>query len=643
MTKIYLIIVFSIWATPIFSQTLFSYGGIAVGTDEFLRAYNKNKLPVIDKEKSLREYVDLYAKFKLKVQAAKELQLDTMQQLKYDLQNFASQVQDSYLNDNKSVDALIDEAFERSQKDIHLLHFFVPLTFTSTTADSLKAYQLINLVSEQFKDAASDNFSLTKKMSEKYLTLSVSDLGFITAFSLPYQMENLVYQIKPGSFTKVYRSKAGVHVFKNIEERKSIGKWRIAQILFSLPPGADPIAIQQIKRKADSVYELLKAGSNFEELAKKLSDDRLTASTGGEIPAFGSGKFDAAFEAKVLEIKKDGDILKPIISSYGFHILKRLQQIVTSADKTDENYRNILKQQIEKDSRINVAKANFVKDILIKIGYKKALLVKDAELYRYADSVTALKTVGKFAINNKIIFSFAKKNFTVLDWLNFIKDFKLNTDVYKGENNIELLDKFISLSATDYYRKNLALYNADFKYQLQEFKEGNMLFEIMERNVWAKATNDSIELKKYYGDHSKKYIWDSSAAVILFNCSDSITAKNAVKNLKMGMAWKDIAAQSNSKIQADSGRYEIAQLQLPVNAKIYEGYVSEPLVNSGDNTTSFLKVMMIFPVKQQRNFTEARGLIINDYQNFLEEKWLILLKKRYPLILNEAVFNSLLK
>lgn len=643
MKKMYLLIAFTICATPIFSQILFTYGGIAVDTAEFLRAYNKNKLPVADKEKSLREYVQLYARFKLKVQAAKELKLDTLQQLRYDLQNFGSQVQDTYLNDNKSVDALIDEAFERSRKDIHLLHFFVPLTIKPTLADSLHAYQIINAVPEEFKNAASDNFFQTKKLSESYVPLQLSDLGYITVFSLPYAIENLVYNIKPGSFTKVYHTKTGLHIFKNIEERKSIGKWSIAQILLSIPPDADQVAILEIKRKADSVYALLKGGANFEALAKKISEDRLTAATGGELPSFGSGKFDVAFEAKILELKKDGDILKPFISSYGFHILKRLQQIDNPAAITDESYRNTLKQQVEKDARINVAKANFVKDILVKIGFKRNLLVKDAVLFKYADSISSTKMLGKYPINNKIIFSFVKKNYSGADWLNFIKDYKLNADVFKGESNAALLDKFISISATDYYRKNLTTYNADYKYQLQEFKEGNMLFEIMERNVWSKAANDSVGLKKYYDAHKTKYVWDSSATVLLFNCSDTGIAKKAIASLKNGMNWKAIAEQSNGKIQADSGRFEIAQLQITDTEKLEAGYISKPLLNSGDNTTSFIKVLLIFPTKQQRNFAESRGLIINDYQSFLEEKWLEQLKKRYPVIVNERVFKTLLK
>ena len=643
MKNLFLLLVLIFGTLKGFSQTIFTYGGTAVGADEFLRAYNKNKLPVTDKEKSLREYIELYSKFKLKVQAAKELKLDTLQQLKYDLKNFGSQVEDAYLNDNNSVSALVDEAFERSQKDIHILHFFVSLNNKSTHLDSLNAFKIINSVPEEFKNIAVDNFAATKKLSENYAPLSVSDVGFVTVFSLPYQMENLVYNIKPGSFTKVYITKTGLHIFKNIAERKSIGQWKIAQILLSIPPDADDIKKEEVRKKAQDVFKLLEGGENFETLAKKYSEDRLTATSGGELPAFGTGKFSAAFEDKVLELRKDGEILAPFLSAYGYHILKRLQQIPTPSEKADASYRINLQQQIEKDARINIAKETFVKNILTKIDFKRNKNVNDAELFRLADTVTQQRIVGKHAFNNKIIFTFLKKNYAVADWLDFIKNYKLNSDVYKGETNKELLEKYIATSATDYYRKHLAEYNMDFKYQLQEFKEGNMLFEIMERNVWNKASNDSVALQNYYKAHLKKYVWDSSANVLLFNCSDTVIANKAITSLKKGIGWKEIATQSNGKIQADSGRYEIAQLQLPAMQKITAGYISSPVLNSGDNTTSFLKVLLIFPTKQQRNFTEARGLIINDYQNFLEEKWLVELKKKYPVIVNEGVLQSLIK
>src|SRR5258708_20270980 len=61
-------------------------------------------------------------------------------------------------------------------------------------------------------------------------------IGYITVFTLPYELENLAYSTPAGKFSKPYRSKAGYHIFRNLGERKSLGKIKIAQIPLSFPP-----------------------------------------------------------------------------------------------------------------------------------------------------------------------------------------------------------------------------------------------------------------------------------------------------------------------------------------------------------------------------------------------------------------------
>jgi peptidyl-prolyl cis-trans isomerase SurA len=195
----------------------------------------------------------------------------------------------------------------------------------------------------------------------------------------------------------------------------------------------------------------------------------------------------------------------------------------------------------------------------------------------------------------------------------------------------------------EYYRKHLEEFNSEFKFQMQEFKEGNMLFEIMERNVWTKAANDSAGLHQYYNGHKANYKWAASADILLFNCSDTKVAQDAAAALQNGKSWKQIATESDGKIQSDSGRYELSQIQLPAGTATREGLVSVPVVNTSDNTSSFVKILTMYPANQQRSFDEAKGLVINEYQGYLEEKWLAELKKKYPLKVNEAVFQSLLK
>ena len=644
MKKIVVLLVVCLPAMQLFSQTLFTYGPYAVQKDEFLRAYNKNKTPVANKEQSLKEYLDLYTKFKLKVKAAQAQRLDTLQQLQYDLQNFRSQVAEGYMTDEKGLNELVDEAIQRGQKDIHVLHFYIAINAKISAADTLKAYKAMNELSDELKDGKQDYSAIVQEINEKNAGVKGADLGFITVLSLPYEIENLVYNLKPGDISRLYRNKSGLHIFKNAGERKSAGKWKVAQILFSIPPNVTGPELKAIEQKADSVYKLLKNGADFSALAKQFSEDKLTYMTGGEMPEFGTGKFELPFESKVFELKKDGDISQPIFTGYGYHIVKRLQQRdVPSEKKSDEVFLAELKKQITADTRINRVKAGFLKTIQVKTGYKRNTAIKDAELFRYADSVVATGLIGNYTLNKKTIFAFKQLNVKGADWLNFVKDYKLNRDVYKGESDSELWEKYISTTSFEYYRKHLEEYNVDFKYQMEEFKEGNMLFEIMERNVWSKAANDSTGLKKYYNEHKTSYTWAASADVILFNCGDQKVATAAVSALNSGKNWRQIAEESDGKIQSDSGRYELSQLQLPAGEVIKEGLVSAPLVNSGDNTTSFVKVLRLFPAKQQRSFEEAKGLVINDYQLYLEARWIEALRKQYPVKVNDTVLKSMLR
>ena len=641
MKKVCLLVLLSFAVSEIFAQPLFTYGNNAVSKEEFLRAYNKNKTPETDKEKALREYLDLYSKFKLKVKVAEEMKLDTIQQMQADIQNFRNQVEDTYMNDDKGLNDLIDEAFLRKQKDIHVLHFYVQLNDKMSAADSANAYKAINDAYDALKQAKDENDETIKNIIKSYPPVKGGDVGFITAFSVPYEYENIVYTLKDGETSKPYHSKNALHIFKNVGERKSIGKWKIAQILLAIPPNASAEAIKAIGEKADSIYNRLLTGDNFADLAKKYSEDKTTYMNGGEMPEFGTGKYNSVFEDNVLALKNDSDISKPFLTSYGYHIVKRLRQTPTPTEKTDDAYMTILRKQVIEDSRMASIKEKFLKDVLVKINYKKNPLAKEADIYRYSDSIISTKKLTDYPISHTILFTFNKEKIMGSDWLNYVyaksKESMLKTD------DKTLYNKYVDDAALEYYRKHLEEYNADFKYQMQEFREGNMLFEIMERNVWNKAASDSIGLRNYYNEHKEKYIWAESADVLMFSCADKKAAEEAADALKSGKDWKKIAEDSQGRIQSDSGRYEITQLQVPEGTKLSEGLITGPLINTTDNSASVVKILKIHLANEQRSFDEAKGLVINDYQNYLEDKWIAVLKKKYPVKVNEVVFQSLLK
>jgi peptidyl-prolyl cis-trans isomerase SurA len=635
MKKIFLAIVLLLAVSQLFSQTLFTYGKDAVSKDEFLRAYNKNKTPVTDKERSLRDYLDLYAIFKLKVKAATALKMDTLPQMRSDIENFRTQIVEGYLTDKNGVDGLVDEAFQRSQKDIHLLHFYVPISDKMTPADTAKAYNEVQAIYAALKSGKTDYQDLTQGSDQA----SFSDLGYITAFSVPYFYENIAYGLTVGESSAPFRTRTGWHIFKDADERISIGKLKIAQILLAIPQNPSGESMTVLRKKADSIYKLLQTGQDFATLAKKYSDDKLTFAGGGVLPDFGTGKYDPAFESKVLDIKKDSEIAAPFLTSYGYHIIKRLKQTPTPTSKTDDVYMDALKQHVLHDGRVNVVNEKFLHEVILpKTQYKRNTAVKDADLFRFADSAYLQKAVGNYSINNKEIFSFPHLSVKGVDWLNYVKDYKLK----KGETDKDIWDNYVAKKATDYYRDHLEEYNSEFKYQMQEFADGNLLFAIMDKKVWSKAATDSVGLVNYYDQHKEKYVWVKSVNVVLFTCNNTQEADTIKTQLRTGENWRKIAQASKGKSQGDSGRYEIAQIAIPAGTDLAEGSITNTMINKNDNTASFIQVLKIFPDNQPRSFSESKGLVINDYQNYLEEKWIQELKQKNPVKINEAVFQSLL-
>ena len=335
MKNILLLLALVVGFSPLFSQTLFTYGNNTVDKDEFLRAYNKNKTTTDDKEKSLREYLDLYSKFKLKVKAAKDAKLDTLPQLSGDLQNFRSQIEETYMTNDNAMNELTDEAFAHAQKDLHVIHFFFPIDAKTTAADSAKAIKAMQKVFTELTGGKKDYESLAAAASDNTVKIKTADIGYLTAFSVPYEYEKIIYALKTGEISKPYRSKNGLHIFKVIDERKGMGKWKIAQILFSVPPGDATVNNKIVQQKADSIYLKLQAGANFEEMVKLYSDDKLTYTSGGSMPEFTCGKYELPFETAVFKLTKDGEISKPFFTQFGYHIVKRVSVQPVQTTKAD--------------------------------------------------------------------------------------------------------------------------------------------------------------------------------------------------------------------------------------------------------------------------------------------------------------------
>ncbi|MEZ4906536.1 MAG: peptidylprolyl isomerase [Saprospiraceae bacterium] len=622
--------------------TLFTINGESVPVSEFLYIYQKNLGDKADFSKnSLQEYLDLFINFKLKVQKAKELKLDTTASFKREMAGYREQLAKSYLVDKEVNERMIKEAYDRMQKDLKVSHILIsfqpnqPEEKAEMLADSI--YGLLNS-GQSFQE-------LAKKYSDdKYTSGNGGDLGWVTAM-LPsgfYEFENEIYKLKKGEYSKPFKTQFGYHIVKLDNERPARGEIEASHIL--IRPTVNNVPVPNAKVKIDSIYNLLKKGENFVTLAREYSDDNKTAPKGGYLGFFGINKYDPIFEDKAFELEKDGDYTKPFLTSVGWHIIKRMSK---PGIKSYDDLKRTLANEINQNDRYEIGRKALTEKIKKEAGYTEN---KDALKYFTGlldnDFYTFKWNAPKY--NDMFLFKLANQDYELRDFVNFLKN---NQRERMGTNKSRTLTEAVN-SLFDTYVENecikfeeMGLENKydDFRFLMKEYTEGNLLFEVMENEVWNKASKDSTGLQNFFDMNRENYLWQPRAEVVEYtiNSNNKKLAEKIKKYAKSKTSDK-VINKFNKKgniVNFKSDKIEEKDL---TDMKFEAGYMTDLESLDNGNSYMFKKVENTLPITQ-KSLDDAKGYVIADYQEYLESNWIKDLKKQYPVKVNEQVFESLVK
>ena len=545
------------------------------------------------------------------------------------------------MSDPETMNRLVKEALERSKKDIHAGHIFIAIPNNDTVA----AYSTAQAAYARLKKGE-DFLKVAQEVSQDPgVKANKGDMGWITVFTLPYFFENKIYSLRPGTYSGIVRSKSGYHLFKNIGERKALGKMKARQILLAYPPDADDSTKKRVARRADSLYKRILAGEDFGKLATAYSNDYLTAVTGGNMPDFGVGQYDAEFESKVWTLSKDGAVTKPFPTSHGYHIVKRVSVSPVITDAANKMNEQELRTRINQDQGWKASREVIFEKVIKQAGYQQAAY-KPADLWAYTDSLLDRRPLGNGASikPDTRIFKIGDTAAKASDWIIFAQAFRMKQDGSGRRPYEDVMNDYVHSVVFQYYRDHLEQYNDEFRYQMNEFKDGNLFFEIMQQEIWNRAHSDSAELKALYETNKAKYNWNKSADAVVFFCADQAVAKSLYDKLKKKpQSWKDEVELVGDKVVADSARYEWQQIPNKNKAIPVNGMITTPVVNDTDNTVSFAYIIKTYPQTMPRTYEEAKGLVVNDYQSLLEAQWVKKLREKYPVKVNEQVFSSIAK
>lgn len=631
--------------------------GEGVHKSEFLYIYLKNNNDT-DKEKYKKEnldaYMELFINYKLKVAEAERLGYDTIPKLKSELSQYRRQLALPYMVDKDQNESLIKEAYDRTKNEVRASHILIRVKPDASPEDSLVAYNKImklreRIISgEDFGEVAAGRGGSEDPSAKT----NKGDLGYFSALQMVYPFEQAAFTTAVGEVSMPIRTRFGYHIIKTHDQRASRGKIKAAHIMVLSNDSMSDKEKEEAEKKINEIYGLLEEGQKFSDLAQKYSDDQSSKPKGGLLPIFGAGskqRMVPEFEEAAFALKADLDYSKPVKTAYGWHIIQRVE--VYPVASYDEMYRE-LKLKVEKDIRAQSTKDAFLNKLKKEYAYKDDK--SDDLLALFHGTMKNEIFIGKWkGLDNKdkheeVMFQFKDQFFTVADFEAYLIALNLQGSPQPIKPFIE--QQFEAWSRSElmkYEDSNLEKKYPEFKSLIQEYRDGILVFEIMQNEIWNKASEDTVGIKNYYEANKADFTYPVRYKGELYKCKDKETAKNVYSMVELDTLT---FGQIQEVVNKDS------QLNLVVKKHTFNSLTTEAFKKGkkGKKVRKFKKGLnkiyesndefYVFKVEdvlepRTREFKEAKGLVTAAYQNKLERDWLASLRKSHKIeIHQEALY-----
>jgi len=626
-------------------EVLFTVNEKPYYTDEFARVYKKNLDLVKDEsQKDLNQYLELFVGYKLKVNKAYKLGLQNNTQYQTELKSYRTQLAKNYFNDTKITQALMEEGYNRLQKEVRASHILIMVDENAAPEDTLKAYKKIEEVSK--KAMAGEDFGTlaTQYSEDPSAKDNKGDLGYFSAFRMVYPFENAAFTTAKGNVSKIIRTRFGYHILKVEDVRPNRGEVTVAHIMILNPKPEDQDQ-DKAKNTINDIYTKIQQGEKFEDLAKQFSEDKSSSSKGGVLNRFGSGQLSSEeFESAAFALTNPNDISKPFQSQFGWHIIKLIEK---HPIKTMDEMKNELESKIGKDDRSKKIVASLNEKLRKKYSYKKdskpygivAKLVTD-DFYEskwklpsnVEDYKATVLTINGKKIDGQTFLAYVDKQ--QKSGLK-VKPIAKLTDV--------LFEKFIDEQLTAYYDENLENEFPEFANVMEEYRDGLLLFDLMEKEIWERSKTDTIGLKSFYEQHKMEHMWKNRVEATIISSTKMDEIKKALSLLKKKTELQEIKTKLNVNnvvnIMTNSGTFEEGNDALPKGIAFQVG-ISD--VFKEGEYYFVTKVDKVIPAGV-KTFEECKGKVVNDYQQYLEQRWVDDLKKEFTITIDQAAFEHVKK
>ncbi|WP_421825659.1 peptidylprolyl isomerase [Larkinella sp.] len=516
-------------------------GNKSFTTDEFFQSFTKNQINGDSARRTdLREYIDLFTNLKLKVMAAEQEGRDTTEGFREEIATYRKQLAQSYLNDKEVIEHLTAEAYQHLKEEVNISHILFAVAEDAAPADTLAAYNQALDVRKQI--LAGTDFSTAARQYSKDPTAAMNggNLGYLTAFQVVYPLELAAYATPVGGVSAPIRSRSGYHLVKVLDKRANRGKIHVAHILVRISPsattsGGGDEGQRAAKNRIDEAYSRLEKGEPFDMLVKEFSDDRESRNTGGLLPVFGVGQMVQPFEEAAYGLSKPGSYSKPFQTNYGWHIVRLIER---QPLESFESMAGALRQKVVTDTRAEVVRQALVQRLRKTYSVTESPDVL-AKTLTMADS--SLLT-GKWKLPATLDAAIEKKPIVLVNKQPYTANEFLETVVRRQQPRKDpsssarvqmerLFRRFVDDKVIEQEEAALEKKYPEFRSLMNDIRDGVLLSQVMEINVWEKSLVDSVGQRAYYDAHKEKYRYDQRAAASILEVPNDDMLKQASEML----------------------------------------------------------------------------------------------------------------
>lgn len=607
-------------------QVILTIGDEAFSSGEFWHVYNKNKhLPGFDE--SPEDFAERFINYKLKVVEALQQGLDTMASFKNEYGKYAQDLKSAFMVDSAAVEAMALQAYDNMQQVINASHILVTLPPNASPSDTLAAYKQMAEIREKAMAGEDFNELAVRFSQDPSAANNKGQLGYFSAFRMIYPFEKAAFSTAVGTVSDIVRTDFGYHIIKVQEQFPNPGKIRVAHIMKMFEAPGENSDDLTTKMAIDSIYRELQKGTPFEKLAARYSDDKNSSGQGGEMRAFSLPEMVPEFALAAFELKTDGALSQPVKTDYGWHIIKRLEHTPVGSFK--DEYAHI-SSMMARDGRSNIGTEAFIKNKM-----------KGSAYHLFNDELEKLYLVAEEAEDNEAFFAAVVRSDEALlgyyEDVISVSDFidHLESDApFNVKGGRAAIDKAMDAMAYQLILKvenrDLAKHDSKYKYLINEYYDGLLIFEISNNEIWQNVGQDTLALQAYYDNHLSEF----TPAPVLKGVVCEVVDKRLGKRMRkianksahgdnLVQILKDNARKSNHYACEEGSFAFYPEADNPVDKSrlpddsVLRHYQGEVFWNG--------EIVESVPLP----YEEVLGQVMSHFQQWKEEQWVLGLREKY--------------